>query len=543
MIAFVSAEAFDQEVLKSELPVLVDFVADWCQPCKAMAPALEQAAVELAGKVKVVKLDADKDAKLSERYAVRSLPTLMMFRGGKLATRVSGAMVQKPKLMAWIDEALAAVPEEPRQLTVSDFTLANGMQVVVVTDSRAPQIAHDLWYKAGSADAPAGASGVATLLQKMIFSSDEEKQASAVLMGAVNGLAADVHGPKDVTAFRQRVAKEQLIAAMQVEARRMTSVEVIESRFLSTREALRAHHEKIWEVAPAVELGEQIDLALFGSHPYRTPLMGLEHEVAELSKEHLEQFHGRYYAPNNAVLVVCGNVTAQEVRRLAEEAYGAVPARPVAEKRDSSKELPQASVRHLITKSSRASRLSLRRVYCVPSYASAVSGEATALHILSKILGNGKDSRLAQFVRDKKANRSAALYIGSDVDCGTLTLALSEIDAADREAMETMEAGLDAVLADIRANGVTETELAAAKSSVLPDMTFDTAAADKLAIRYGAGLATGRTLAQVQSWPDEVAKVTVDDIKNVAKACLDPARAVTGWLVPDNGESADNRAA
>lgn len=104
MTKMVSDQTFEAEVLKSSEPVLVDFFAEWCGPCKAMAPALEQVATEMAGKVKVVKIDVDQSPNITTKYAIRAMPTLMLFKDGKPAAQHVGALVQKTRLEAWIKD-------------------------------------------------------------------------------------------------------------------------------------------------------------------------------------------------------------------------------------------------------------------------------------------------------------------------------------------------------------------------------------------------------------------------------------------------------
>jgi thioredoxin 1 len=104
----VSDSTFEQEVLKSTEPVLVDFFAEWCGPCKAMAPALEQVAQEMAGKLKIVKLDVDQNPTVTGQYGIRAMPTLMLFKNGQVAAQHTGALVQKKKLEDWINSANVA---------------------------------------------------------------------------------------------------------------------------------------------------------------------------------------------------------------------------------------------------------------------------------------------------------------------------------------------------------------------------------------------------------------------------------------------------
>jgi thioredoxin 1 len=104
----VSDDTFDSEVLKSKEPVVVDFFAEWCGPCKAMAPALDQVAGEMKGKIKVVKLDVDANPKVTEKYRITAMPTLILFKSGEIAARHTGALVQKRKLEEWINGSIKA---------------------------------------------------------------------------------------------------------------------------------------------------------------------------------------------------------------------------------------------------------------------------------------------------------------------------------------------------------------------------------------------------------------------------------------------------
>lgn len=106
MTAFVTDASFENEVLKSSEPVVVDFYAEWCGPCKAMAPALDQVAKEMAGKVKVVKIDVDQNPGITQKYRIQAMPTLMVFKDGKVAAQQVGALVQKRKLEEWINGAI-----------------------------------------------------------------------------------------------------------------------------------------------------------------------------------------------------------------------------------------------------------------------------------------------------------------------------------------------------------------------------------------------------------------------------------------------------
>jgi zinc protease len=181
----------------------------------------------------------------------------------------------------------------------------------------------------------------------------------------------------------------------------------------------------------------------------------------------------------------------------------------------------------------RTSNATFNRSYVVPSYATAQPGEAEAIELLANILG-GRAGRLADRLvgADAAVKSSNASYDGNAIGSGTILLR-AQATGGD---LELIEAGVDAVLDDIRKSGVTEVELERARTSVMAPYIYSAHEASKLAMRYGRALAIGQTIEQVEARPAAIAKVTVDDIKRVANEYLDPARAVTGWLVPDAGD-------
>jgi zinc protease len=254
--------------------------------------------------------------------------------------------------------------------------------------------------------------------------------------------------------------------------------------------------------------------------------------MAALSQKDALDFYKRYYAPNNAILVVAGDVTPEEVRKLAEETYGKVPANAAAPRDPRPKDPPARAARRLELKDARAGKASFHRDYVVPSYVTAAPGEAEALDIMMKIAVDGATSRLYKelVVNKKVASSAGGNYTGSGLDSGKLSVYAI---AADGVGLDKVEAEVDRVLTGIAKEGITAAELERAKNAYIAEYIYENDSQSSLARRYGWGLVVGRTIEQIEGWPDAIAKVTLDDVKKAAATYLDLRRSVTGLLIPE----------
>jgi len=279
-----------------------------------------------------------------------------------------------------------------------------------------------------------------------------------------------------------------------------------------------------------------MNAVLYYSHPYGIPVIGWEHEIARLTREDALSFYKRHYAPNNAILVVTGDVTAEEVRRLAEESYGKIPANPEITSRTRPMDPEQRAARRVEIKDPRAGKPSVQRYYVTPSYVTAKPGEAEALDLLMKIAGSGATSRLYQklVATDKLASSAGGWYGGSSMDFGKIAVYAIP---ADGVSLEKVEAAIDAVLADIIANGVTEAELERGKKAYLAEYIYESDNQATLARRYGWALTVGSTIKDIEEWPDRLAKVSPADVQAAVRH-RDIRRSVTGTLLPIAPDSA-----
>ncbi len=416
---------------------------------------------------------------------------------------------------------------------VSHFKLKNGMQVVVVPDHRAPVVTHMVWYRTGAADEPAGKSGIAHFLEHLMF-----KSTKTIKSGEFSKIVSRLGGQdnaftsQDATAYFQRVAKEHLATFMQMEADRMVNLQLTEKEVKTERDVILEERRSRTDNSPAAILGEQMGASLYLNHPYRIPVIGWAHEIAKLNRKDALDFYKFYYAPNNAILVVTGDVTGAEVKKLAQASYGKLPSNPAIEIRQRPSEPPQVTPRYIVLKDQRAGKASIRRHYLVPSYKTAEPGEAEALDLLAKIGLSGSTSRLyrALVVDGKQAASAGGWYEASGLDMGRL--GVSAI-AADGVSLDTLEAAIDKVIQDLRENGITDKELTRAKKLYMADYIYESDSQSQLARRYGWALVVGRSLKDIEEWPERISKVTKEDIQNVARKYFDMRNSVTGRLLPD----------
>jgi len=427
--------------------------------------------------------------------------------------------------LPWI---LAPVAQaEPK---VSDFRLENGMEVVVIEDHRAPVVTHMVWYRVGSADEPWGRSGIAHFFEHLMFKATGKLDDGAFSkVVAANGGSDNAFTSYDYTAYFQRIAADRLGLVMGMEADRMRNLVLTDEVIATERNVILEERNQRTDNNPQGLFAEQMSAALFMNHPYGVPVIGWRHEIEQLNLADAQAFYARYYAPDNAILVVAGDVTPATVRALAETHYG--PLQPSGRPPEARpQEPPQLASRHLEMSDERVRQPFVRRIYMVPSYDPANPREAAALSILSDVLGDGITSRLAQSLQldQKVAIDTGANYSPVRRDRGDF--GIYGVPAPGQD-LATVEASMDAVLAEMAANGPTAEELARVKRLSRAAHIFAQDSMSSQVNRYGGAMAVGQTVADVQNWPAVMEAVTAEDVRLVASKYLVPEHSVTGWIM------------
>jgi len=414
---------------------------------------------------------------------------------------------------------------------VAYFTLANGLEVVVVPDHRAPVVTHMIWYKVGAADETPGKSGLAHFLEHLMFKGTAKNPGQTFSRQVAEGGGQEnAFTGSDYTGFFQRVPREHLQEVMAFEADRMTGLVLTDD--VVRPELNVVLEEQNMRVAndPSARLGEQMDAALYLNHPYGRPAIGWRREIEKLDREDALAFYRRFYTPNNAIVVVAGDVTADAVKAAAEETYGKVAERAPTNPRQRPMEPAPEAPRTVTLADSRVESPSVIRDYLVPSETIAKPGESEALDVLAHVLGSGEDCRLYRtLVVDKGIALSAgANYSGTALDYAKFGVYGSPKPGTSLHQVET---GIDAVLDDVVAHGVTADELDRAKTGLIADAVYAEDNQATLARWYGSALATGQTVDMVRGWPDRIRAVTADAVQQAARTWLDRRNSVTGYLV------------
>ena len=426
----------------------------------------------------------------------------------------------------------AAVADE----AVTHFTLDNGMEVVVVEDHRAPVVQQMVWYRAGSADEPKGASGVAHFLEHLLFKATDKMEAgefSATV--AANGGRDNAFTSYDYTAYYQRVAADRLGLMMEMEADRMKNIRLTPENIRTERDVILEERNQRTENNPAALFSEQMNAAQYLNHRYGVPIIGWKHEMEELDLEDALSFYELYYSPNNAILVVSGDVTPEEVRELAEATYGQIPANPDLPERLRTAEPPQNAERRVIFRDPRVAQPYVRRSYLAEERDSGAQEKAAALLLLSELLGGGTTSYLTEKLQfeEQIATYTGAFYKADTLDDTTFDLVVLPVPGVS---LEDAEKALDEVLAEFLEEGVDPAHLERIKAQLRADQIYARDDADRVAHRYGSALAIGLTVEDVQAWPDVLQQVTEEDIMQAAREVFDRDASVTGWLMKEDAQ-------
>ncbi len=425
---------------------------------------------------------------------------------------------------------------------VADFTLANGLELVVIPDHRAPVVTHMIWYKVGAADETPGKSGLAHFLEHLMFKGTAKNPTGRFshVVGTIGG-QENAFTTNDYTAFYQRVPSEKLKTMMEFEADRMTGLQLTDKVVLPERDVILEEQSQRIGNNPRARLGEQIDAALFLNHPYGKPTIGWRHEMEQLSRDDAIGFYRRFYAPNDAVVVIAGDVEPDQALKFAEETYGKVARHGNILPRHRPQEPPPVAVRWLTLADPRVEQPLLQRVYLVPSFATAKPGQSEALEVLAHILGaGGSNSRL---YRTLVVDKRVAVMAGVGYDSSALDMSKFGVFGAPRPGvtLPQLEAETDAVIADVIAHGVTAEELERAKFRMIADAVYAQDNQVSMARWYGAALMTGATVNDVRRWPDRIRAITAEEVQDAARTWLDKRRSVTGYLVKDNSPQVEKK--
>jgi zinc protease len=434
--------------------------------------------------------------------------------------------------------AISANPLHAQTTVTSErpatFTLANGLQVVVIPDHRTPVVTQMVWYKVGSADETPGKSGLAHFLEHLMFKGTAKHPVGEFSQTVLKvGGNENAFTSTDYTGYFQRVPREQLGRMMEFEADRMTGLVLKDENVLPERDVVLEEFNMRVANNPDARLTEQIMAALYLNHPYGRPVIGWHQEIEKLDREDALAFYKRFYAPNNAILVIAGDTDAKEVRPLVERTFGVVPAQPaIAAHRLRPQEPTPAAPRTVTLSDPRVEQTGLRRYYLVPSAATAAPGESAALDVLAQLMGSGANSYLfrALVIDQPLAVSAGAGYTGTALDPTQFMISVSPKPGVEFSKIEQV---IDRVIADVGQNPVRSEDLERVKTQLIAEAIYAQDNQATLARWYGGALTTGLSIDDIRSWPDRIRAVTAERVREAAQKWLDKKRSVTGYLIKD----------
>jgi zinc protease len=416
------------------------------------------------------------------------------------------------------------------------------MQVVVIQDHRTPVVTQMVWYKVGSADETPGKSGLAHFLEHLMFKGTTKHPAGEFSQTVLKvGGNENAFTSLDYTGYFQRVPRDQLAKMMEFEADRMTGLVLKDENVLPERDVVLEEYNMRVANNPEARLGEQIMAALYLNNPYGRPIIGWHAEIEKLTREEALAFYKRFYAPNNAILVIAGDTDVNEVRPMVEQTFAKVPAQPdIPARRIRPQEPEPVAARTVTLADPHVEQPSMRRTYLVPSAVTAAPGESAALDVLAQLMGAGSNSYLYRaLVVDKPlAVNASASYQGTSLDPTQFSIAVAPRSGVEFPQVESV---VDSVITELTQTPVAASDLERVKTQLIAEAIYAQDNQATMARWYGGGLTTGLSIEDIRSWPDRIRAVTAEQVRAAAQKWLDKKRSVTGYLIKDNGAKREEK--
>ncbi len=437
-----------------------------------------------------------------------------------------------PQAQPGAPRAAAAAPAKAPQ--VFQFALQNGMQVLVIPDHRAPVVTHMLWFRVGAVDDPPGVSGLAHFFEHMMFRGTKAVPGDGFSQTiARNGGENNAFTTHDYTAFYEQIAVDRLKLAMDLEADRMAHLDLSDNNVVTERNVVLEERRMRVENEPQSLLSEQMSAALHLSHPYGRPVIGWADELRRIDRVSAQEFYDHHYAPNNAVLILAGDVTPEQIRTLAQAAYGKVPARELRPRAEYS-EPPRMTETRMSVQRADVKVPVFSRIYRVPSYAQAGPGQAEGFEMLAQVMGGGQTSALYRVLVEQRklASDAGASYNGHARDSAEFG-----VYAVPRPgvSLETLERAVDQVIQGFTGAPPPETDLARAKTQAIASVVYRRDSQFAMATAYGTALSIGLTVDDVNAWPQRIRAVTGAGVQKAAQGLL-RREAVTAYMLPQGAQ-------
>ncbi len=434
--------------------------------------------------------------------------------------------------------AASVAPAQALDIDVSEFTLENGMKVIVIPDRRAPVVTHMVWYRVGSADEELGKSGIAHYLEHLLFKGTKRlKPGEFSKIIRLNGGEDNAFTSYDFTAYYERIATDRLELVMDLGADRMANAVFNDKDIKTELEVVKEERRSRTENNPSALLREQLSAATYTAHTYGRPVIGWMSEVEKLTAEDAEAFYRKYYTPSNAALVVAGDVDPAQVHELAIKYYGKLKNTAPTPVRARTQEPTPIAAKRVEMSDPRVASPSIARTYLVPGVNQAAPGESEALDILGDALGRGSSSYLYSelVTRQKIASQVSSWHHGDTLDGGEISIRLAPAPGVD---VKVAEEALDAALHNLLQQGFAEKLVNRARNQLVASNVYAIDSQFRLAYIFGAAFAIGRSVDHTKGWTERIKQVTAQQVTDVARKYIKLRNSATGVLVPAPAKAA-----
>ncbi|MBU1700654.1 MAG: insulinase family protein [Candidatus Eisenbacteria bacterium] len=416
--------------------------------------------------------------------------------------------------------------------TVKESVLDNGLKILTVENHTSPTATIQVWYKVGSRNETQDISGVSHILEHMMFKGTEKHPTGDFdKIVQMNGMENNAFTSHDFTCYYENLASDRLEVAMELEADRMQGTIFPEEEFQSEMGVIRNERRQVLEDPPFGRLNEQVNACVFSAHSYRWPVLGWMSVLETITSDEVRNYYNNYYRPNNATLVVVGDVTHDEVVKLAKKTFGKVPRGPEVHKVDVVE--PEQMGEKIVYVNKEAQLPGLIISFHAPK---CDTYETKVLQVMENLLFTGESSRA---FRACVYDNPLALGVGGGIYFRTdpSTFSIQAMCQPGTTA-ETLRDSILVLLEDLKENPVPEDELQKAKNQLLADEMFSQAMNEEIGYRLGAW-ESRTSWKHAVSFADDCLKVTPEDIQRVAREIFTSKNRTVGILVPEPPEVAE----
>ena len=415
--------------------------------------------------------------------------------------------------------------------SVHERVLSNGLKVLVKEEHRSPVVVSQLWYKVGSSYEPLGVTGISHMLEHMMFKGTDRHPAgefSKII--AENGGRENAFTGRDYTAYFQTLEKSRLAISFELEADRMQHLHLLAEELEKELQVVMEERRMRTEDNPRAKLQEYLMALAYTSSPYRNPVIGWPADIENYQVEDLQQWYQQWYAPNNATLVVAGDVQAEAVFKLAEQYFATIP-RQAIKTLKSQAEMPQVGVRRMTVKLP-AKVPYILMAYKVPSLNTVQQGwEAYALDVLAAVLDGGDSARLpARLQRGQQI--ASSVGAGYDLGARLEELFLFEATPVKGKTLLDMEIALKAEIRTLQRERISKTELARVKAQVLANTVYEQDSLFYQAMKLGMAETVGLGWQTSEQYREKINQVTAEQVRLVAGKYLIESQLSIAYLEP-----------